>query len=413
MPPYDFEAGSFYGPAGPQALIEQYGSPLYVYHESVLRRRCREMAGLVDYRPFTANFSCKANTNIELLKIIRSEGLLADAMSPGEIYMLKQAGYKGGEIFYIPNNVSEQELTEAVQEGVMVSVDSLSQLERFGRLFPGAEVAIRFNTGHGAGHSDKVITAGKKTKFGIGDDQVEAAEAILKRYNLTLMGINQHVGSLFMEPEAFLAGMERLLELAQRFEQLRLIDLGGGFGMPYHQGQARLDLTELGSRMSEAMERFASRYGRRVTFKIEPGRYVTAECGVVLGTVQAIKEHAGTCYVGTDIGFNVMQRVVMYDSYHELTLYRGGQRVEGEARPVTVVGNICESGDKLAENRLLPEAREGDVIALSDAGAYGYSMASTYNQRLRPAEVLIEESGRSRLIRRRECFEDLMRGYDF
>lgn len=165
--------------------------------------------------------------------------------------------------------------------------------------------------------------------------------------------------------------------------------------------------------MSEAMERFADRYGRRVTFKIEPGRYVTAECGVVLGTVQALKEHAGIAYVGTDIGFNVMQRVVMYDSYHELTLYRDGRRLDGEGHPVTVVGNICESGDKLAEDRLLPEAREGDVIALSDAGAYGYSMASTYNQRLRPAEVLIEESGRARLIRRRESFADLMRGYDF
>ena len=413
MPPFDHEKCRFFGNSDPEKLICQYGSPLYVYNEAILRQRCRDVANLVSYRPFTANFSCKANTNVELLKIVRSEGLLGDAMSPGEIYMLKQAGYKGEEIFYIPNNVSEEELTYAVNEGVMVSIDSLSQLERFGRLFPGHEVAVRFNTGHGAGHSEKVITAGKKTKFGIGDDQVDEVETILKKYNLTMMGINQHVGSLFMEGEAYLAGTARLLELAMRFKDLKLIDLGGGFGMPYHKGEGRLDLEALGSRLSVMLEDFAEKYGRRVTFKIEPGRYICAECGVVLGRVEALKEHAGVRYVGTDIGFNVLQRPVMYDSFHEIEFYRNGQLVEGEETPATVVGNICESGDKLAYDRPLPQAEEGDVVAVLDAGAYGYSMASTYNQRLRPAEVLIMENGENRLIRRRESFEDLMRGYEF
>lgn len=411
MQSYFSEQTQFYGLQRPQSLLEQFGSPLYVYNEAILRSRCRDMANLIGYKNYKANYSTKANANTALLQIILQEGLNADAMSPGEIYVLLSAGFRPEEIFYIGNNVSIEEMAYALELGITVSTDSLSQLRLFGRNFPGASVAVRLNPGVGAGHHEKVVTGGKKTKFGINTAYIPEIKSILKEYKLHLKGINQHIGSLFMEGEPYIEGLKSILDSARQFEGLEFIDLGGGFGIPYHkqQGQEPLELCTFGTKVTELLENWAQKHSPGILFKTEPGRYIVAECGALLGTVHSVKDNSGTVYVGTDLGFNCLVRPVMYDSHHDVEVYPARSAASLETEKVTVVGNICESGDIIAKDRLLPKIIEGDALGIMDAGAYGYSMASNYNNRLRPAEVLIQRDGTPRLIRRRDTLEDLLR----
>lgn len=414
MARYYAQKTDFFMNHSPNELLERFGSPLYVYSERILRKRCAEMKNLVDYPNFSADYSTKANANLAILRIVREEGLEADAMSPGEIVALLRAGFAPQEILFVCNNVSVDEMAFAVERGVTVSVDSLCQLDTFGRAFSGHDVAVRLNTGYGAGHHEKVVTAGKKTKFGINDDKVDDILALAGKHSLRIVGINQHIGSLFMDETALVNGAQVLFDTAMRFADLNFVDMGGGFGIPYHKqaGQEKLNLEPFRQRLGRVIDDFVARYGKKVKIKSEPGRYIVAEAGILLGTVHAVKENAGIAYVGTDIGFNVLQRPVMYGSYHDMEVFRAGKPLRGEDSKVTVVGNICETGDKLAEDRMLPRVQLGDALAVMDAGAYGYSMASTYNNRLRPAEVMIATDGQAKLIRRRETYDDLMMLFD-
>ncbi len=402
---------NFFGNSDPGKLIKEFGSPLYVYNEKILRQKCRDMKNLVDYPHFIPNYSIKANSNLQIIKTVREEGLRADAMSAGEIRLLLHAGYKPEELFFVPNNVSEAELKYAVDNGVLVSVDSLSQLELLGKINPGGKAAVRFNPGVGAGHHEKVVTAGKKTKFGVNIDCVPQVKEIANKYNLKISGINQHIGSLFMEGDSYIEGVKSLLSVAEQFEDIDFVDMGGGFGIPYRkqEGQAALDLESFREKLTAVLVEWTGKYGKKILFKSEPGRYIVAESGILLGTVYATKNNYGNRYVGTDIGFNVLARPVMYDSHHEIEVYRNGQpRNQGATEEVTVVGNICETGDIIAKHRKLPEIEEGDILGIMDAGAYGFAMSSNYNMRLRPAEVMIKENGEAVLIRRRDTFEDLI-----
>ena len=402
---------NFWEGQDPVALAEKYGTPLYVTNERILRQRCRDLKHLVTYPNFVVAYSAKANCGLAFLQVVRSEGLEVDAMSPGEIYMEKKAGFHADQIFYICNNVSAEEMEYAVKEGVVVSVDSLSQLEQFGQIAPGHEVAVRFNPGVGAGHHEKVVTAGKKTKFGIEPKYVPQVKELLEKYDLKLIGINQHIGSLFMTGEAFVASIAALFEIAKQFKGLRFVDMGGGFGIPYKKefDEAPLDLKELGQTIDKALYKFAEEYGEQITLRIEPGRYISAESNVILSTVHSVKHNHDKKFVGCDCGFNVLQRPIMYDSYHGVEVYRGTEEPSEQTETVTIVGNICESGDILAKDRELPEIRKGDVLGILDAGAYGFTMASNYNNRLRPAEIMIRENGQVVLTREREVLEDLMR----
>lgn len=404
---------NFFGNTDPIQLSEKYGTPLYVYNENILRRRCRELKELISYPNFTVNYSPKANGNLELLKIIRSEGLRVDAMSPGEISINIMAGYKPEEILFISNNVSEDEFRYAINAGVKISVDSVSQLEMLGRLNPGGNVAFRVNPGVGAGHHEKVITAGHNTKFGIEMCHIPEVKRIIEKYNLKLIGINQHIGSLFMDGDAYLQSTANILSIARQFDDLEFIDIGGGFGIPYKKqsDQPRLDLKSLGDKLSEIINSWVKEYGKDIEIKIEPGRYIVAESGILIGKVFATKTNYNVKYIGTDLGFNVLVRPVMYDSHHDIEIYRGNGTPSVKEETVRIVGNICETGDIIAKDRKLPEIIENDIIGVLDSGAYGYSMSSTYNSRLRPAEVLIQEDGNPRLIRRRDTLDDLVRNF--
>lgn len=403
---------NFYGKETPQGLMEKFGSPLYVYNEAVLRERCRDLVGLCKTKGLHINYSAKANANPHLLKIIREEGCLVDAMSPGELYLDLKAGYKPDEILYVCNNVSPEEMKNALEKGVLVSVDSLMQVEQLCRLNRGGKIMVRFNPGIGAGHSAKVVTGGKETKFGVDPEKLPRLLEILDRYGVTLAGINHHIGSLFMEGESYIEAAKVLLDLALKlpcFEKLEIIDFGGGFGIPYHkyENQARFDLETFSRLLNETLSGWAKAHNYHGKFYLEPGRYIAAECGVVLGTVYNTKTNGTKPYVGTDLGFNVLARPMLYDSFHDVEIYRNNAQKNMEELEQTIVGNICESGDIIAKNRVLPVLREGDIVAMLDAGAYGFSMSSNYTQRLRPAEVLIQKDGTAKCIRRRDTFEDI------
>lgn len=414
---YNYSAVSdkknFFGNTSPVKLAEEFETPLYVYNENILRKRCNDLKNLVSYKNFVVNYSPKANGSLELLKIIRDEGLRVDAMSPGEIFVNLMAGYKPQEILYISNNVGEDEFLYAINAGVKVSVDSISQLKKYGRLNPGGEVTFRLNPGIGAGHHEKVKTAGDKTKFGIEIKYVPEVKKLLKEFNLKLIGINQHIGSLFLDGEAYLKSTENILKVAKEFEDLEFIDLGGGFGIPYkkYENEARLNLEEMGKKLSETIQNWVNEYGKEIEFKIEPGRYIVAESSILLGRVHSIKHNYNLKYVGTDIGFNVLIRPAMYNSHHDIEIYRSDSIISEKEEAVRIVGNICETGDIVAKDRRLPEIFENDVLGILDSGAYAFSMSSNYNSRLRPAEVLVEKNGNYRLIRRRDSLEDLVRNF--
>ncbi len=402
----------FFKGNNPETIVKEYGTPLYVYNEEIIRKHMRDVAGVITKYPYTANYSVKANTNIHILKLALEEGLNCDAMSPGEITMLLKAGFPKDRIFFVPNNVSEEELKFAVKEGIMTSLDSLSQLEAFGEVAPGHKCAVRINPGVGAGHHEKVVTAGKKTKFGIQESDIPKIHEIAAKYNLTIAGINQHIGSGFLDPEPYLHAVSNLLRIARGFKDLEFIDFGGGYGIPYHKldDQPEFPMEAFKKALEPILDEFVKDYGKAPLFKSEPGRYCVAEGSVILGRVHATKENNEKFYAGTDVGMNVLVRPSMYDSWHDIEVLRDGKVVKRDnLKEITVVGNICESGDILAKDRQLPPFQKGDLACILDTGAYGYSMCSSYNSRPRPAEVMVTKEGRVELIRKRETIEDLMR----
>lgn len=406
------ESVDFFKGNNPEDIAKEYGTPLYVYSEEIIRNRMDKVAKAIKKYPHTANYSIKANTNIHILKLAFEEGNNCDAMSVGELKMLEAAGFPYDRIFFVPNNVSDEELQYAIERGIMTSLDSLSQLERYGALNPGGKCAVRLNPGVGAGHHEKVVTAGKKTKFGVAEEDIPKIFEIAEKYNLTIAGINQHVGSLFMDPEPYLAAVTNFLRIARTFKDLEFIDFGGGYGIPYHKldDQPEFDMDSFTKRLEPILEEFVNDYGKAPLFKSEPGRFCVAEGSVILGRVHTVKQNAGKKYIGTDVGMNVLVRPSMYDSWHDIEILRDGKAVSRDSlEEVTVCGNICESGDLLAKDRQLPEAKEGDLACILDTGAYGYSMCSTYNSRPRPAEVMVCKDGSLKLIRRRETYEDLLR----
>ncbi len=390
-----------------RGLLEKFGSPLYVYDEQILRKCCREMRSILDVPNAHVSYSVKANTNLRVLQIAHEEQLYADTMSPGEVFMALKAGYKPHEILYVCNNVSGEEMKYCADQDILISIDSVSQMETLARTCPGARASVRVNTEFGDGHHEKVVTAGKKTKFGVELRFMDEIRRIADEAGIRIVGLNQHIGSSVKDPGNYEAAANVLIDEAMHFPDLEMLDFGGGFAVPYRDEDQELDLDAMRAMFRRIWDRVSAEHpnGKNISLHTEPGRYISAACGQLLGTVEAVKENFGKTYIGTDIGFNVLARPMLYDAYHEI-VFPGHE--DEEKKAVTVAGNICESGDVLAKDRLLPIPGVGDPIAILTAGAYGYMMSSTYNCRLRPAEVLIREDRSAELIRRRETFDDLL-----
>ncbi len=398
----EFKIGNFTA----KELIEKFGSPLYVYDENTIRERYRELNESISIIKNTKiHYACKANSNVEIIKILKEEGAGVDVVAPGEIYSALLAGCKKEDILFTGNNMSNWELDYAVSQGVLLNVGDLSALERFGQKYPNSDVCIRINPDVGGGHHEHVITGGPESKFGIYFTDIKLAIEVAEKHNLKIKGIHQHIGSNILEESTFLKAIDVLLKVAKEFPYLEFIDFGGGLGIPYKPTDKKLNLKELNQKVAEHFKTFCEEYGKEVQFCLEPGRFLVGESGYLLTTVNTIKFNPGYKYVGTDSGFNHLVRPTMYGSYHEIV---NTSNYNGETEKVTVCGNICESGDIFARDRDISKINEGDVLAILNSGAYGYSMASNYNTRPLPAEVLVN-GDQVKIIRRRENFEELLR----
>jgi len=270
---------------------------------------------------------------------------------------------------------------------------------------------VRFNPDVGAGAHEKICTAGPMTKFGVHHSQVDEVLRIERETGIQVVGCHMHIGSGILDAEVYAQAMTVILGVAARLPHLRFIDFGGGIGIPYKADQQPMDLAAVGRAASRLMEEFVARYGRRLEMRLEPGRFLVAEAGTLYTTVTSVKTNpdGGRTFVGCDSGFNHLVRPTMYDAYHRID---NVTRPEAPSAVVDVVGNICESGDVFARARTLPRPQLGDILAIRDAGAYGFAMASTYNVRPLPAEVVID-GGVARLARRRQTVDELLNAWEW
>ena len=389
-------------------LVVTFGSPLYVYDASVIRQRLRTLREAVTYPLTDLHYACKANSNLSILRLLRDEGACIDAVSPGEIFLALKAGFTADQILFTGNSVTNDEMRFLLDRDILINIDSLSQLERYGRLAPGTQVSLRINPDVGSGHHDHCITAGPESKFGIVLEHLVETQSLIDRYGLTVVGLHMHVGSGILDPAPFLQAVEALLGAVPYFEHLTSVNFGGGLGIVNHPDETELDIQAFGAQLSDRFRAFCDGYGARLRFKLEPGRYIVGESGTLLTRCSTIKTTRERTFAGTDSGFNHLIRHSLYESYHEVA---NATNMNDEAVTYDVSGNICESADFFARERRISRIREGDILAVRNAGAYGFCMSSNYNTRPRPAEVLVDGE-QVRLIRRRETLEDLVRGQE-
>ena len=388
-------------------IAEEFGTPVYVTDEQRVRENYRNLHGAFSrFMDTKIHYACKANTSLAILRILEQEGSGIDAVSIGEVKTCLRAGFTPDRIMHTGVNVSDRELKEVSDLGVMINLDSVSEMERLARIAPGYPVSFRITPGVGSGHGAKVITGNKGAKFGIPLDEVIRTYARAKDLGFDIKGIHAHIGSGGQSAEPFADMMEVLIGLVDEISELGIdldfIDMGGGIGVPYRPQEEEMDVGELASTLTDMI---TEETGIK-TLIIEPGRYIICDSTVLLTRVNDVKDAGTKRYVGCDAGFNTLIRPAMYDSYHYVAL--ANKFGKACTAKYDVVGPICETGDYLAHDRVLPDPEEGDIVAVYNAGAYGFSMSSNYNSRPLCAEVLVG-NGKAELIREAETVEEQWR----
>jgi len=402
------------GGADALELAQEYGTPLYVVDEDRIRDNYQRINDAFSsyYHDFKIFYACKANTNLAVMRILESEGSNIDAVSPGEIYTSLMAGYSPERILFTGNNVTDDELKFALETGVRINLDSVSAMERLSRL-PGAEgleISFRVNPRVGAGHHDHCITGGDLSKFGVMEE--EAVTAYQKAIDLGFkpVGIHSHIGSGILDPEPFKLAVHTLMDTAGHVYrelgvQFEFIDFGGGMGIPYEPQETLLDINKFAEEIVALFKEKLYQYNMgNLTLCLEPGRYIVGDAAYLLTRVNTIKQSYRK-FAGVDAGFNTLLRPTMYGSYHHIVSAKSP--LAEPTQEIDIAGNICESGDLFARDRLMPELKEGELLAVLNAGAYSFSMSSQYNSRPRTAEILVKK-GSADVIRDRETFADLM-----
>ncbi len=389
---------------GAQSLADKYGTPLYVYEAETIRKRLNELQTAIHYPHLKVHYAAKTNSNLAILRLLRNEGVDVETVSEGSVMLALKAGFKPNQIIYTANGIKEEELKFLIDQKIWVNLDSLSQVETWGKLNPGSNIGIRLNLGIGAGSHRHLKTGGSKSKFGIHMSHIRDVKSLARKYNLRITGLHQHIGTTILGARKFVKAAKALLQIADQFADVEIINFGGGFGIPYKETDAHLDLKELGTQIDKLLSHYAAAHRKEPTVVIEPGRYLLANAGTLLAMVTDVKTNPERTFVSLDTGMGHLVRPAMYGSYHKII---NASRVKGKNQTVTVVGNLCESGDTLGEDRLINKPKEGDLLAILDAGAHGFVMSSFYNARLRPAEILID-GGKPRLIRRRQTLEEAL-----
>jgi len=385
-------------------LAERFGTPLYVYHAEKIREQYQKLNSgfsVIDARFF---FACKALTNINILKYISSLGCGIDCSSINEVKLAMYAGVAPEKILYTSNGISFEEIREAVESGVHINIDSLSNLEKFGKTYGNSyPVGVRLRPNILAGGNLKISTGHEKSKFGIPIEQLDLLKQVVKENNIRIKALHIHTGSDIKDADIFVHGIKVLSEIIQHFPDLEVIDLGGGFKVPYEPEDEETDIPWIAGKLKKYLDGHVFN-GRKFQLWFEPGKYLVSECGYLITQVNVVKDNGAQIFAGVNSGLNHLIRPMMYDAYHHIVNI---SNPGGEERVYNVTGYICET-DTLAADRLLHEVREGDYLVLFNAGAYGFEMSSNYNSRYKPAEVLVKD-GEAFLIRKRDEFEDLLR----
>nr|WP_315133632.1 diaminopimelate decarboxylase [uncultured Flavobacterium sp.] len=386
-------------------LAEQFGSPLYVYDaEKIQSQYNRLTKAFSKVDKLRINYAMKALSNVSILQLLREMGSGLDTVSIQEVLLGLHAGYDPEKIFYTPNGVSLEEIEEVAAMGVQINIDNLSILEQFGTKYPNVPVCIRINPHVMAGGNANISVGHIDSKFGISVHQLPHLVRIVENTNMNIVGIHMHTGSDILDIEVFLYAAEILFDAAKNFKNLDFLDFGSGFKVPYKKDDIETDIEELGKKLSKRFNSFCAEYGRELTLIFEPGKFLVSEAGFFLAKVNVVKQTTSTVFAGIDSGFNHLIRPMFYGSQHHI---ENISHPKGKERFYSVVGYICET-DTFANNRKIAEIKEGDILCFRNAGAYCFSMASNYNSRYKPAEVLWM-NGEGHLIRSHETFEDLLR----
>lgn len=382
---------------------EHFGTPLYVYHAEKIQEQYNRLTAAFKDSNVVFYYACKALTNVNILRYIHSLGANADCSSINEVKLALYAGFPPARVLYTSNGIAFDEIEEAVSLGVSVNIDSLSNLEKFGRRFGHSyPVGIRLRPNIMAGGNIKISTGHDKSKFGIPVEQLPQILELVKEFQLNISNLHIHTGSDIKDADVFVKGIEVLFDIIPHFPELKSVDLGGGFKVPYKEGDGETDMILLGQKVKEAFDSHPQASQLQIWF--EPGKFMVSECGYLITQVNVMKQTAATQFVGVNSGFNHLIRPMFYDAYHRIANL---SNPNGQLNTYTITGNICET-DTFAWDRALPEIREGDYLVFYNAGAYGFEMASNFNSRFKPAEVLVKD-GEMYLIRRRDTFDDLLR----
>lgn len=394
-------------------LADKYDTPLYLMSEKRIRDNYDRLYGALinNYKYVRIYYAAKANTNLNVLRILHSQGAYLDTVSPGEVFLALSAGYTPDRIMFTGTSVRNDELKMLADANITINIDSQSEMDRLLKISVPQILSVRVNPEVGAGHHSHCITAGPDSKFGLWEEEVIQAYAIAQRARVGRFGIHMHIGSGVLEPEPYIAAVEKLLLIAKRVKKevgisFEFIDIGGGLGAPYKPEDPELDVVAFSNKVVNLFKNKVKDYGLGKPFLfVEPGRYLVADSTILVTRVNTVKVTPAHKYIGVDAGFNTLVRPTMYGSYHPILV--ANKLNEADKETFDVAGPICESGDLLAKDRALPLVDEGDVLAILNAGAYGYSMSSQYNSRPRAAEVMIK-AGKPVIVREREQLKDLM-----
>lgn len=386
------------------SLTKKYDSPLYVYDaEKIISQYNRLTSAFSTVKNLKINYATKALSNISILKVFKSLNSGLDTVSVQEVQLGIKAGFDPKDIIFTPNGVSLDEIEQAMDLGVQINIDNISILEQFGQKHPEVPVCIRMNPHVMAGGNKKISVGHIDSKFGISIHQLPHIHRVVENTGMLITGVHMHTGSDIYDIDAFLRATEILFGVASTFKDLQYIDFGSGFKVPYKEGDIQTDIEELGQKLSVRFNEFCKEFGRELTLMFEPGKFLVSEAGQFLAKVNVVKQTTSTVFASVDSGLNHLIRPMFYDSYHQIENISNSK---GKKRFYTVVGYICET-DTFGTNRQICEIKEGDILSFKNAGAYCYSMASNYNSRYRPAEVMVY-NGKDYLIRERETIEDII-----
>ncbi|MBP1839604.1 diaminopimelate decarboxylase [Formosa algae] len=386
-------------------IASDFGSPVYVYDsEKIVSQYKRLTSAFNKVKQVKVNYAVKALSNLSILKLMKTLGAGLDTVSIQEVQLGLKAGFSADQIIFTPNGVSLEEIEEASKLGVQINIDNLSILEQFGTKHPKVPVCIRINPHVMAGGNANISVGHIDSKFGISVHQIPHILRIVENTGMHINGIHMHTGSDILDIDVFLYASEILFDTAKHFKDLEFLDFGSGFKVPYSKGDIETNIEEFGTKLSKRFNEFCKEYGKELTLGFEPGKFLVSESGVFLAKVNAVKQTTSTVFAQIDTGFNHLIRPMLYGSQHVITNI---SNTKGRERFYSVVGYICET-DTFANNRRINEIADGDILCFSNAGAYCYSMASNYNSRFRPAEVLWHKD-KALLIRERETFDDIIR----